>query len=230
MTAFFQKWLAAILFVVAFCRLPARLNAQEAQERRQHRQRFGHELGLNATALLDKLLRFQGDSAAVNPYLLTYRVSRGPFGLRLGAGGQYHFERSQQEGFRDSETDRQSAFDARIGLDYRARMGRRFAGNFGLDAVGKWRFDRNVVDSGFDVVTRTEQFSAWGGGPAVSLTFWLTPHLGLSTEAAFYLLYGETERARNFKNFPELDDEIFRENTEDFTTLLPTSLFLIYRF
>lgn len=229
MQSAFHKFFAAILLLGLFCWPQNSLSAQEEREHRA-KQRYGHELGLNATALLDKLLRFQGDSAAVNPYLLNYRFSRGRIGLRFSAGGRHHFERNTQDGFRDSESDRLTIVDARLGLDYRFRFGRRFAGNFGVDAVSKWRYDRNVIDSGFDVVTRTEQFSAWGAGPAVSLTFWLTPHLGLCTEAAFYLLYGETERARNFKNFPELDDEIFRENTEDFSTILPSNLFVIYRF
>ncbi len=223
MASLFQKfWMGALLLGCSV--------ALQAQETGKTRLPLRHELGINATALLDKVFRFGLDSAVTNPYLLSYRLSAGHFGIRAGAGGTHRYQRSTQEGFRDSDTERQTSFDLRLGLDYRVGLGRRFSGNFGLDGVGKWRNFKKETDSGFDVVSRVDQFSGWGGGPSIGLTFWITKRLGLSTEAAYYLLFGKNERARNFKNFPELDDQIFIDETEDFITILPANLFLIYHF
>lgn len=227
MATFFQKIRLAAILLGCFAGAVSPLRAQETAKPRLH---LRHELGVNATSFLDKVFRFNLDSAVGNPYLLTYRVSMGNIGLHVGAGGTHHYQRSSQDGYRDSDTERQTGFDARFGVDYRLNLGRRFSGQFGLDGVGKWRRFKKITDSGFDVVTRVNQFNGWGGGPTVGLTFWINKHLGLSTEAAYYMVFGTNERARTFKNFPELDDEIFTDKTEDFTTILPANLFLIYRF
>ena len=195
------------------------------------RLQISNELGVNFTNILNKIIKVNRDSANENPYLLTYRLGLGrKWGVRLGAGGSNRYTEMREEGFADSETNRVTALDTRIGFDYRLFLGRRFEGSFGLDAVGKWRKNKKVSDSGFDVIERVEQSEGYGGGPFVGLHFWITPNLGLYTEASFYMLYSKRDSARIFKNFPELNDQIFRENTEDLVTTLPSSIFLIYRF
>ena len=195
------------------------------------RLEISNELGVNFTNILNKIIKVNRDSANENPYLLTYRLGLGrKWGVRLGAGGSNRYTEMREEGFADSETRRVTAADARVGFDYRLILGRRFEGSFGLDAVGKWRKNKQVVDSGFDVIERVEQSEGYGGGPFVGLHFWITPNLGLYTEASFYMIYGKRDSARIFHNFPELNDQIFRETTEDLVTILPSSIFLIYRF
>jgi hypothetical protein len=195
------------------------------------RLEISNELGVNFTNILNKIIKVNRDSSNENPYLLTYRLGLGhKWGVRLGAGGSNRYTEMREEGFADSETKRVTAADARVGFDYRLFLGRRFEGSFGLDAVGKWRKNKQVVDSGFDVIERVEQSEGYGGGPFVGLHFWITPNLGLYTEASFYMIYGKRDSARIFHNFPELNDQIFRETTEDLVTILPSSIFLIYRF
>jgi hypothetical protein len=220
-----------LTLILAFCLCWGAVAAQEEPERpARPRPAISHELGVNFTNILNKIVKITPDSANENPYLLTYRLGYGRFGLRLGAGGRNRFTEQREEGFADSESNRNSAFDARVGLDYRLELGRRFSGSFGLDAVGKWRKQKNVVDSGFDVIERVDQFQGLGGGPFVGLHFWVNPRLGFYTEATFYMLYGKRDTARIFRNFPELNDQIFRETNEELITILPSSIFLIYRF
>lgn len=207
------------------------LCAQEAEMPEKRRILLSSELGVNFTNILNKIVKINRDSVNENPYLLTYRLGLGSkWGVRLAAGGSNKFVEKREEGFADSETNRQTAFDARIGFDYRLRMGRRFEGSFGLDGVGKWRKKKDVIDSGFDVIERVDQSEGFGGGPFVGLHFWINPNLGIYTEASFYMMYGTRDSARIFKNFPELNDQIFREKTEDLVTILPSSIFLVYRF
>ncbi len=192
---------------------------------------ISNELGVNFTNILNKIIKVNRDSANENPYLLTYRLGLGrKWGVRLGAGGRNKYVETREEGFADSEKNRNTALDTRVGFDYRMQLGRRFEGSFGLDAVGKWRKDKQVIDSGFDVIEKVEQFEGFGGGPFVGLHFWINPNLGIYTEASFYMIYGKRDSARIFRNFPELNDQIFRETTEDLVTILPSSIFLIYRF
>ncbi|MBK8426009.1 MAG: hypothetical protein IPL27_08590 [Lewinellaceae bacterium] len=195
------------------------------------RMAVSNELGVNFTNILNKIIKVNRDSANENPYLLIYRVGLGrKWGIRLGAGGSNKYVETKEEGFADSETNRNTALDTRVGFDYRMPLGRRFEGSFGLDAVGKWRKDKQVIDSGFDIIERVEQFQGFGGGPFVGLHFWINPNLAIYTEASFYMIFGERDSARIFRNFPELNDQIFREKTEDLVTILPSSIFLIYRF
>lgn len=192
---------------------------------------YSSELGVNFTNILNKFVKINRDSANENPYLLTYRLGIGnKWGVRLAAGGSNKFVEKREEGFADSESNRKTNLDARVGFDYRLHLGRRFEGSFGADAVGKWRKDKQVIDSGFDKIEKVEQFEGYGGGPFIGLHFWITPNLGIYTEATFYMIYGKRDSARIFKNFPELNDQIFRETTEDLVTILPSSIFLIYRF
>lgn len=203
----------------------------QEEESVKKRLDISNELGVNFTYILDKIVRINQDSANVNPYLLTYRMGLGrKWGVRLGVGGTNKYVKKQEEGFADSESNRNTTLDTRIGFDYRLRLGRRFEGSFGVDAVGKWKRDKEIIDSGFDVIERVNQYEGYGGGPFVGLHFWITPNLGIYTEATFYMLYGKRDTARIFKNFPELNDQIFRETTEDLVTILPSSIFLIYRF
>lgn len=219
-----------LFFLLALLVSAGRLYGQE-EEPVKKRIEISNELGVNFTHILDRIVRINQDSANLNPYLLTYRLGLGrKWGVRLGAGGRNKFTEVREEGFADSESNRITALDVRLGFDYRLQLGRRFEGSFGLDGVAKWSKDKEVIDSGFDVIERVQQFEGFGGGPFVGLHFWITPNLGIYTEATFYLIYGKRDSARIFHNFPELNDQIFRETTEDLVTILPSSIFLIYRF
>lgn len=220
------KRLAALILLLL---LQQSLWSQEA-EKKAPKIQIRHELGLNVTSMINRVVRSGVDSINENPYLLTYRVCMGRWGFRLGAGGSYQYNKSSEAGFRDFESTRKFSWDARAGLDYRTRFGRHFAGNFGLDFVGQQFMIKETNDSGFDVIEEIDQFTGWGGGPVVGLSWWFTPYLGLYTEASFYFLAGQKESGRTFKNFPELDDEVRTEDTNNVRTILPASIFLTYRF
>jgi hypothetical protein len=234
-----KKLLLFALFSMAITALSAqdgnrhsrkRSKPQPEENTQRPRLHLQHELGLNATSLLNKVFRASPDSANNNPYLLTYRLSKRQFGIRVGAGGDYRVTTRRETGFQDSDTRTVRNWDARFGLDYRARLGRRWTATLALDAVGSYRLDKEVNDSGFDVIERVQQFSAWGGGPSIGLAFWFTPRLGIFTEANFYFLSGKNESARRFKNFPELDDQLNTQDIKELRKTMPSSVFLVYKF
>jgi hypothetical protein len=189
-----------------------------------------HEFGINGTALLEKVLRSPLDSANQNPFLLTYRASMRNFGFRVAGGGTYRSTKSSELGFRDSETRTTQSFDVRAGLDYRIRLGRKFSATPGLDFVWRQGLNKQVSDSGFDVIERISQYNQIGGGPSVNLAWWITPNFGILTEANFYYMTGRTETARRFKNFPELDDQVFKNDVTELRTYMPSSVFLVFKF
>lgn len=204
--------------------------SEQEDARQRPKLHLQQEVGLNATTLVNKVFRAATDSANLNPYLLTYRVSGQKFGIHVGLGGDYRVTTRREAGFQDSDIRTIRNWDARLGLDYRARLSRRWTATFALDAIGSYRLDKEVNDSGFDVIERVQQFSGWGGGPSIGLAFWITPRLGLLTEANFYFVSGSNESARRFKNFPELDDQLKTEEVTELRKMLPSSVFLVYRF
>jgi hypothetical protein len=194
------------------------------------RIRLSGEIGLNATTLLDKVFRATADSVNLNPYLLTARLSYKNFGLHIGGGGDYRLTESFQTGFRDTDTRTRKSWDARVGFDYRTKLARRWSATFGIDAVSRYRLDKRITDSGFDIIEQISQFSGWGGGASIGIAYWFNAHLGLMTEANFYYISGTGETARRFKNFPELDDDLRNQNIDEIQKMLPSSIFLIYKF
>lgn len=222
-------FLRSILFAVFALAFQQLAQAQEETERPHVPLR--HELGVNATTLIGRFFRSDSfPNNTENPYMLTYRMSKGRFGLRLGAGAKHHYDKVSEAGFADYESKQNTRIDARLGLDYAMTLGRRFTGTVGVDFAMNRSVDKAVQDSGFDVIETTDQSVGWGGGPFVGLHFWFNRHFALYTEASFYFMSATTERGRIFKNFPELDDEVTTTESTDLVTQLPTSIFFIYRF
>jgi hypothetical protein len=240
-----MKYLRALPLLAIFFLSMSALQAQDTEpsgRRQRHHDRpenreehhrklaFRHEVGINATSLLDKVFRATPDSANANPFLLTYRLGYKKWGLRAGAGGTYRQTNNVQEGFRDSDIKTTQAWNTRLGVDYRFKFGRRFSGGLGLDGVMLFSQTEQITDSGFDVIERIQQSQLWGGGPSFNLAFWITPKVGLLTEANFYYLSGSTDSARRFKNFPELNDQLITTEVRELRTLLPSSIFLVLKF
>ena len=195
---------STIRFSSIFCFLFITLSFIQAQERssgRRHhkdssdaaprpRLRLNGEIGINATSLVDKVFRASPDSANLNPYLLTARLSYKGFGLHIGGGGDYQVTEAFQTGYRDSDTRTRKSWEARVGIDYRTKLARRWTATFALDGVGNYSLDKRLTDSGFDAIEQIEQFSGWGGGLSVGLAYWINAHIGLMTEANFYYIAG----------------------------------------
>jgi hypothetical protein len=188
-----------------------------------------HQIGINSSPLINKIIKSLEDTSNVNPYLLTYRFGVGKYGLRLGVGGKSKYSLTSEEGYADSKLITNKNLDVRVGLDYEKNLGKRFKVNFALDFLTKRRIQKEVLDSGFDVIEKINQKITYGGGPTFGVSYWFTDKFGIYTEASFYMLYGNTDNGRIFKNFPELNDQLFHEKTEDLVTILPASIFIVFK-
>jgi hypothetical protein len=202
----------------------------DTEKKRRPLPPFSHQIGINSSPLVSKIIKSLEDTTFLNPYLLTYRFGVGKYGLRFGVGGKSKYSLTSEEGFADSKLVTRKNLDLRVGLDYEKNLGRRFKANFALDFLTKRSVQKEVVDSGFDVIEKINQKLAYGGGPSFGVSYWFTDKIGLYTEASFYMLYGNTDNGRIFRNFPELNDQLFHEKTEDLVTILPASIFIVFKF
>jgi len=191
---------------------------------------FTHELGINATHLINKLIHYNSDTLNNSPYYITYRLGHGNWGVRVGIGGSRKYSEIKQKGYADSKSSLNYRFDARIGIDYQVQFGKRFVGNFGLDLVKRSIVSDDIDDSGYDKIEVLNQFHGYGFGPVAGIKYMFNSHLSLYTEASFYMIYGNTDNARIFKNFPELNDNILQSTSAELNTVLTSGIFLIYQF
>jgi hypothetical protein len=217
-----------LLLLSLLCFLVSGISAQdETPPKKWH---FQHEFGFNASTMVEKLLKLKQDSATANPYLIKYRISTGKVGLHVSLGGFLHNENDSEDGFADTETLENWRLNARLGVDYRFDLGKRLNGGVGLDGILQSQKNEKIVDSGFDVIRTLRQSKGFGVGPSINLYFMVTSRLSIGTETGYYFLFSKTQSGRLFSNFPELNDSINRKTNTDFTTLLPTAIFISYRF
>jgi hypothetical protein len=186
--------------------------------------------GVNITNLLLRVTRNRPDSGNLNPYLLSLRVSKGAWGLRASVGGTHRRSLNSVAGYADSEEINSEGIELKTGIDYHHKLSKRFEANYGADYVLSWQNIRQITDSGYDVVDRWDQTTLHGFGISSGLTYWITPRVGLMTEVNFQMVSGYRDRARKFKNFPELDDQLLTEQISVVRKSILGGLFLMYRF
>ncbi len=187
-----------------------------------------HEVGIS-TALLQNIVVNQGEA---QPYTFSYKLISGDKAIRLGIGATFDRVFSREEGFADSETNINYSTDLRIGYEWRKALGdkKRWLAYVGMDLIALQGMDKTIIDSGFDKVSEYERSLGLGLGSAVGLQFYINEHLSLSTEGAIYFVGQENTSARLFQNFPDFDDVLNTTQEFHFNSILPTSIYLNYKF
>jgi len=191
---------------------------------------FRNEIGINGTYFLKQIINLSDTSIAVSPYLLTYKMMFNNFGIRTGIGASYKKEKSTEEDFEDSSTDINSSYNFRFGLEYQNQFHKRWTASAGLDFIYNNKTTKFTADSGFDVFTEKTTTKGSGGGPVLGLYFNFNKHLSIYTEAAFYFIQEEEEQSREFTNFPQFDNTKDTIEISELETLLPTTLYVVFRF
>ncbi len=222
----------SIIYISLFCiLLPISSLGQDGQSTKAEDEKpsFSHQIGINGTTLLKQFISSGDTSIVQSPYILTYKLVKGSFAVRVGAGGTYLTERIQEEGFADTETSQEYTIELRGGVEYQTNMNR-WQGSFGVDLIGSIQDDRFISDTGFDKVTIGNQVRSWGVGPVIGLRFFLNQHLSIYTEGAIYYTIGNRITSRLFTNFPQFDDEVNESVIQEARLLLPASLYIVYEF
>ncbi|MEM6262325.1 MAG: outer membrane beta-barrel protein [Bacteroidota bacterium] len=190
----------------------------------------GHEVGINATFFIKQLLDLSENDIATSPYLFTYRMAIGKWGIRAGVGGTNQRTETSEEGFADTETQQDYSLDARLGVERLLPVGKRWMVNFGLDATTRLVGNVNIIETGFDRVETTTSTTGFGFGPVMGIQFFFNEHLSLYTEGSFYYTFFTTTTERDFTNFPQFNDEEERVEGQELLNNLPATLWLVYRF
>jgi len=227
-----MKNLFCIFIVIIF---PFFVNAQnedhgeEHHEKKRHLDLF-HEIGINGTFFINQFLNFSDKEIPQSPYLLTYKIGNRKHAIRFGVGTTFKESEKSVETFDDTETLKDFTLDLRLGYEYRNTLGNRWIGYFGVDFIYNQIIDEQINNSGFDIVTISNNKSGLGGGPILGLQFKLTNKLMLGTEGAFYFSQSENKSRTTFENFPGFNTETEIIKEKEIITYLPATLYLIFRF
>lgn len=231
----------SLLFLCLFC-LSFSLSAQNGGKTKKDKTKkekvqkekpsldWNHELGINASFIIERILNFSDNELAVSPYLLTYNVGLKNWKIRVGVGGDNKKTVTTEEGFADSETNHQSSIDFRLGYGYQKKFGDKWTGTFGADIVGLYRNDRQVSDTGFDKIIREKNTKGIGAGPVVGIQYDFGKRLSLYAEGTFYYTFANTRDGIFFANFPELEDLVENTDEQELLINLPSTLYLVFKF
>ena len=201
----------------------------EEHKEKRHLDLF-HEIGINGTFFLNQFLSFSDKEIPQSPYLLTYKFGLKRHALRLGVGATFKESEKSVETFDDTETLKDLSLDLRAGYEFRSTLGNRWIGYFGADFIYTQTDDEQINNSGFDIVTISNNKSGIGGGPVLGLQFRLSEKLMLGTEGAFYFTQSETKSNTEFTNFVEFNTEAEIIKDKEIVTYLPATLYLIFHF
>ena len=189
-----------------------------------------HEVGINASLLIERILNFSEREFASSPYLLLYNGGKKNWTLRAGIGGSNKKTTTSEEGFADSETQQTSSFNARLGYGIRRDFGDKWTATFALDGIYDWELDKNTSDTSFDKIIQEDRKTGFGGGPTLGIQYNFGKRLSLYAEGSFYYTVSNTRNGTFFTNFPELDDLVENVEEQELIITLPSTIYLVFKF
>ncbi len=184
------------------------------------------EFHLNVTNTLTAIFNSQGNQSNVDPYQFTIKY-----------GNKHAFKISAAVNIQNRVSDgnvnfldvKESRFRTRIGYERRAVMARKFALYYGIDVAVNYFNERSeagfLSSSSFVIKDRTFQY---GLGPALGIMYHINKNISVSTEAFAYFFL--TNRKRSEPNPLGGNDVVLNENGSSLQPVVPSSLYLCFKF
>jgi hypothetical protein len=224
------------IIVICFCNhwsiAQEQLVAPLSSETSQKRNKITQQVGFNAMPLLKFVFNRTQDSVTATqfPYIVMYKIGFNKHILRASLGGSYSNEVNQVPKFLDKEIFKKTNIAARLGYERQLRAAKLFNVSLGFDALYNYKLDLRINDSSFDKVTIFTESVGFGGGPMMGLSWNVSKNLSLYTEVAAYYVNSRVSKQTDFVRNPEFSDIVARSVSQKMDFLLPTSLYLIYKF
>jgi hypothetical protein len=192
---------------------------------------LGHEIGLNATFLVNEILSFDGEDPAEEPFALYYKlIGNRKFAFRFGLGLQVdnrELEETDDPGTNPQNSVKLSSANLRFGVEFQESLSERWLFYAGADAVVQ--SSQSVVDNidpFFGDSKVTQSSALLGGGPVLGIQFRINERVRLSTESSLYFLAGKEKQKVEFDN-PGFPTDPIEETSklEKLDIRLPVSLY-----
>ncbi len=216
------------------------MSSARAQMTFDEGDKISHHIGFQVNPLLKQIVNFGNSPAIDNPFLVKYALRFNQSRSEILAGFGYRFtETSTENGLKSDLSD----LSFRIGYAKKRMVGARFEVGLGLDLV--WNAQNNQTinvqsfrNGGFldsTISTTRSNANSLGGGPQITIGYYLTNRVKVGTEATFYFLAGInklTLKELNYRTDPNgqiIETTNYQESenkTRDLQMQLPVALFL----
>ena len=223
-----MKNLTFILFLAFFSQ---KTMAQEvAAVVEQPKPKAQLELGLNTTLLLKQILDFGSTGKIpVSPYIFTVKRIKNKQAIRFGAGFSLQKDKETFGTFADSKTAKNNSANLRLGYELQHQLNSKWNAWTGLDATWAYKYTANAVDSGFDNVTIGNTVNGVGLSLVLGVEYSFLKNVSVGCEGAINGIYNLKSATTIFDGGTQDD---LKNNTtgNEFSTLMPTSLFVLLKF
>ncbi len=214
----------AILFIS--CSLSAQTTTYNTVEKP-----IKNEIGANATLFFRQFLNSNNaTNFPDNPYLITYKRHFQRFILRGGLGIDINTATESNQKFADTRTRLINNYNYRVGYEKPFPLMKKIRGYWALDLVGAQLTNELRIDSGFDIVSTSENTWGAGGGAVLGFEYAFSNNFSLATETAYYYRREWFKEQSKFSNNPSFNDsgkKIVRNKAQ---FLPPVSIFAVLKF
>jgi hypothetical protein len=192
----YKLFVSLMLFTSFFCTAQSLYLAtgQDSLNSKKERRNYQY-IGVQANQLLNQLFSFGNTTTPTNnPYLIVFSTNSKLTGWGYNAGLGYTINSTTDNS--DPNTQRKdniNNFSVRFGLEKKQFLSKKWMASYGFDllynkqgddsnVVSQFQFNSNTSDSN----TSTKSF---GGGPRMTLNYFITTRIILGTEATYYYKY-----------------------------------------
>lgn len=221
-----MKNLIFVLFLAIFSQ---KIMAQDVVAE-QPKPKVQIELGLNTTLLVKQLLDFGSTGKIpVSPYIFTAKRIKNKQAIRFGAGFSLLKDKETFGTFADSKTAKNNSANLRLGYEWRHELNSKWIAWTGMDATWSYKYNANAVDSGFDNVTIGNTTNGVGLSLVLGVEYSFLKNISVGCEGAINGIYNLKSSSTIFDGGTQEDIKNNTTGTE-FSTLMPTSLFILIKF
>ena len=187
------------------------------------------EIGFNTTPLIKQVFNLSGNNLPQSPYdfSVRYYFRNNTMAYRFGTGIRYHEEKDVDilsGGATGSETKfKEELYAFRNGVEWIKPINKRLKTHLGADFIYTYR--NNGSSNSFNDLS--DKTTLIGGGPVLGLNFELSKSFSLYTETSIYVAQAKTVNDRKQRPASKTTSE---GTTKTLTSILPTTLYLTFRF
>lgn len=188
------------------------------------------ELGLNITNTLSGFLNSGGQTAPLDPYLISLKSIKNNKGLRVGLNFKVRNTDEREDFFSGSRRKtKEIEANFRVGFEKRIPISPRFKLYWGIDAIIQFEKDKVEFFSFNGRIDLDENIYGFGGGPVLGIMFYLNQRVYLSTESYIYGVYriGKQAQLLDTNNPSPLESEI---KELDIIPVYPNALYVTFLF
>ena len=190
-----------------------------------------NEVGVNSTAFFRQFLNIANtQNLFENPFLVTYKHHFKAFILRGGVGFRINTTSESNPKFSDTKMTANNDVSCRIGYEKQFTVYKKLRGYWGADLVGAYFVNNLRIDSGFDIVTTSDNTWSAGAGGVLGIEYEWGKRFALGTETTYYYRYEVQQQKARFSNNPEFNNSGRKLVGQKTQFLPPLSIFAVLKF